>query len=49
MSQSPRVVEIELPTKVRGDVVTEENLEEPPACARNALGAQYLTNSAGLT
>jgi hypothetical protein len=49
MSQSLRVVEIELPTTDKGDVVAEENIEESPASNRDALGAQCLTNAAGLT
>jgi hypothetical protein len=48
MSQSPRVVEIELPTKDTGDVVAGENPEEIPASACDDLEARYLTSAAGL-
>ena len=50
MSQSPRAVEIELPTKDTGNVVAGGNIEELPVSAcTTALGARYLTGAAGLT
>jgi len=49
MSQSPRAVEIELPTKDTGNVVAGGNIEELPVSACTALGTRYLTGAAGLT